>query len=144
MAHAATVAMVPPRRHKETSVKELYAEHPAMFKNNPLGFILAVLLIAVGVGIIILLWWYLQTKASKLTVFENEILFEKGLLSKERSEVSIATIRTVRVKQSFFNRIFGVGMVEIFTAGDNPEIVAKGMPDPNRISELIKMGQNSA
>lgn len=125
-------------------MKELYAEHPAMFKNNPLGFILAVLLIAVGVGIIILLWWYLQTKASKLTVFENEILFEKGLLSKERSEVNLGIVRTVRVKQSFFNRIFGVGTVEIFTAGDNPEIVAKGMPDPNRIRELIKMGQNGA
>ena len=125
-------------------MKELYAEHPAMFKNNPLGFILAVLLIAVGVGIIILLWWYLQTKASKLTVYENEIMFEKGLLSKERSEVNISIVRTVRVKQSFFNRIFGVGTVEIFTAGDNPEIVARGMPDPNRIRELIKMGQSGA
>ena len=123
-------------------MKELYAEHPAMFKNNPLGFILSVLLIAVGVGILILLWWYLQTKASKLTVFENEVMFEKGLLSKERSEVNIGIVRTVRVKQSFFNRIFGVGTVEIFTAGDNPEIVARGMPDPNRIRELIKMGQN--
>ncbi len=125
-------------------MKELYAEHPAMFKNNPLGFILAVILIVVGVGIIILLWWYLQTKSSKLTVFENEILFEKGLLSKERSEVSITIVRTVRIKQSFFNRIFGVGTVEIFTAGDTPEIVAKGMPDPNRIRELIKMGQQGA
>ncbi|TCO76108.1 PH domain-containing protein [Chromatocurvus halotolerans] len=125
-------------------MKELYAEHPAMFKNNPLGFILAVLLIPVAVGVLILLWWYLQTKSSKLTVFENEILFEKGLLSKERSEVNISIVRTVRVKQSFFNRIFGVGTVSIYTAGDNPEIVAKGMPDPNRIRELIKMGQNGA
>ncbi|MFN2328106.1 MAG: PH domain-containing protein [Chromatocurvus sp.] len=125
-------------------MKELYAEHPAMFKNNPLGFILAVLLIPVAVGVIILLWWYLQVKSSKLTVFENEILFEKGLLSKERSEVNIGIVRTVRVKQSFFNRIFGVGTISIFTAGDNPEIVAKGMPDPNRIRELIKMGQNGA
>jgi len=115
-----------------------------MFKNNPLGFILAVLLIPVAVGVIILLWWYLQVKSSKLTVFENEILFEKGLLSKERSEVNIGIVRTVRVKQSFFNRIFGVGTISIFTAGDNPEIVAKGMPDPNRIRELIKMGQNGA
>lgn len=125
-------------------MKELYAEHPAMFKNNPVGFIVAVLLIPVAVGVIILLWWYLQTKSSKLTVFENEILFEKGLLSKERSEVNISIVRTVRVKQSFFNRIFGVGTVSIYTAGDNPEIVAKGMPDPNRIRELIKMGQNGA
>lgn len=125
-------------------MKELYAEHPAMFKNNPLGFILAVLLIPVAVGIIILLWWYLQARSSKLTVFENEILFEKGLLSKERAEVNIGIVRTVRVNQSFFNRIFGVGTISIYTAGDNPEIVARGMPDPNRIRELIKLRQNGA
>lgn len=125
-------------------MKELYAEHPAMFKNNPLGFILAVLLIPVAVGIIILLWWYLQARSSKLTVFENEILFEKGLLSKERAEVNISIVRTARVNQSFFNRIFGVGTLSIYTAGDNPEIVARVMPDPNRIRELIKLRQNGA
>jgi uncharacterized membrane protein YdbT with pleckstrin-like domain len=43
----------------------------------------------------------------------------------------------VRVNQSLFQRIFGTGDVEIFTAGDDPEITAKGMPDPNEIRELI-------
>lgn len=122
---------------------ELYDEHPAMFKNNPLGFIISLLLIpAFGLGLLILLWWYLQTKSSRLSVGENEILFEKGLLSKERAEISISSVRTIRVKQSFFNRIFGVGTLEIYTAGDSPEIVATGMPEPNRVRELIKLGQN--
>ena len=120
----------------------LYSEHPVMFKNNPLGFILSLLLIPVfGLGLLILLSWHLQNKSSKLTVGEREILFEKGLLSKERSEVNISSIRTTKVNQSFFNRIFGVGSIEIFTAGDTPEIVAKGMPDPNKIRELIKAKQ---
>lgn len=117
---------------------ELYSAHPAMFKNNPLGFILAIILIpAFGVGLLILLWWYLKTKAAKLTITDREILFEQGLLSKERSEVSVSSVRTVRIKQSFFNRIFGVGAVEIFTAGDSPEIVIAGLPEPNKIRELI-------
>ncbi len=124
-------------------MKELYSEHPVMFKNNPIGFIITLLLIPVfGIGLLILLGWHLQNKASKLTVKENEILFEKGLLSKECSEVSISSIRTTKVKQSFFNRIFGVGTIEIYTAGDSPEIVVSGMPDPNRIRELIKSRQN--
>lgn len=119
-----------------------YSEHPVMFKNNPLGFILSLLLIPVfGLGLLILLSWHLQNKSSKLTVGEREILFEKGLLSKERSEVNISSIRTTKVNQSFFNRIFGVGSIEIYTAGDTPEIVAKGMPDPNKIRELIKAKQ---
>jgi uncharacterized membrane protein YdbT with pleckstrin-like domain len=124
-------------------MSELYSEHPVMFKNNPMGFILCLILIPVGgLGLLILLTWHLRNKASKLTVNDNEILFEKGLLSKERSEVNLASVRTTKVKQSFFNRIFGVGSIEIFTAGDSPEIVAIGMPDPNKIHELIKANQN--
>ena len=124
-------------------MSELYSEHPVMFKNNPLGFIICLILIpAGGLGLLILLTWHLKNKASKLTVNDNEILFEKGLLSKERSEVNLASVRTTKVKQSFFNRIFGVGSIEIFTAGDSPEIVAIGMPDPNKIRELIKANQN--
>ncbi|GAB6043717.1 PH domain-containing protein [Endothiovibrio diazotrophicus] len=124
-------------------MSELYSEHPVMFKNNPIGFIVSLLLIPVfGMGLLILLGWHLQNKASKLTVNGNEIVYEKGLLSKERLEVSISSVRTTKVKQSFFNRIFGVGAIEIYTAGDLPEIVATGMPDPNKIRELIKARQN--
>ncbi|MDB4260571.1 PH domain-containing protein [Porticoccaceae bacterium] len=124
-------------------MSELYSEHPVMFKNNPLGFILCLILIPVGgIGLLILLTWHLKNKASKLSVNNNEILFEKGLLSKERSEVNLTSVRTTKVKQSFFNRIFGVGTIEIYTAGDSPEIIASGMPDPNKIRELIKANQN--
>lgn len=127
---------------KEVRMSEQYSEHPVMFKNNPLGFVGALLLIPVfGVGLLILLWWHLGNKSSKLSINDNEILFEKGLLSKERSEVNLSSVRTIKIKQSFFNRIFGVGAIEIYTAGDDPEIVAKGMPDPNRVRELIKMQQ---
>ncbi|MCG8016927.1 MAG: PH domain-containing protein [Candidatus Thiodiazotropha sp. 'RUGA'] len=120
-------------------MSELYSEHPVMFKNNPIGFIVSIILIPVfGIGLVILLVWHLQNKASKLTINDTEILYEKGLLSKERSEVNISSVRTTKVKQSFFDRIFGVGAIEIYTAGDSPEIVAKGLPDPNRISEIIR------
>lgn len=119
-----------------------YVANPVMFRNNPLGFLFSIVLIpAFGLGILILLWWFLQCKSTKLSVFDNEILFEKGLLSKERSEVNISGIRTIKIKQSFFNRIFGVGTVEIYTAGDDPEFVAHGLPDPNKVRELIKLQQ---
>jgi uncharacterized membrane protein YdbT with pleckstrin-like domain len=124
-------------------MKELYSANPVMFRNNPLGFILALILVLVfGLGIIILLVWYLKNKASKLVVTESEVIYEKGLLSKQHSEINMESIRTVRVSQSFFNRIFGTGNIELYTAGDNPEIVAKGMPDPHKVRELIKFGQD--
>lgn len=116
----------------------LYSEHPAMFRNNPIGFVACIFLIAAfGLGLLILLWWYLQCKSSTLTITSKEIRYEKGLLSKSRVEFGIASVRTVKVNQSFFDRIFGVGAIQIYTSGDQPEIQVKGMPDPNRIRELI-------
>ena len=120
-----------------------YSEHPPMFRNHPFWFILCILLIPLfGLGLLILLGWRLQTKASKLSVGDHEILYEKGLLSKERSEINIQAVRATKVKQSFINRILGVGVIEIYTAGDTAEVIAAGMPDPNKVRELIKAELN--
>lgn len=117
-----------------------YAEHPAMFRNHPIGFLIALALIPVyGLGLLILLPWYLHCMAAKLSVSDHEILYERGLLSKERIEIGIGSVRTLIVTQSFFNRLFGVGTVKVYTAGDSPEIVAPGMPRPNRVRELMKI-----
>lgn len=114
-----------------------------MFRSNPFGFILAVLLIPVGVGIIILLAWYLICLSTKLELEGNDLVLTKGLLSKDRVELDISSIRTVRVYQSFLNRIFNVGSISVFTAGDKPEIEVAGLPDPHDLRELINTRQGS-
>lgn len=121
----------------------LYSANPVMFRNHPIGFIITLVLIGFyGIGLFILVIWYLNNKASKLTITERELLYEKGLLSKERSELTINSVRTTKVKQSFINRIFGVGKIEIYSAGDFPEIVVTGLPNPNKVREIIKRSQN--
>ena len=120
----------------------LYDQHPAMFRNRPVAFILSVLLIPVLVGALILAVWYLKTKASRLVVTSESILYEAGLLNKVRSEIAIEGIRSVKVSALFFERIFGVGTIEIFTAGDRPEIQISGMRDPESIRDYISQAQN--
>ena len=121
---------------------EIYQAHPAMFRAHPFWFILFVLLIAVfGLGLLILLYWYIKTRATTLTVTEHELLYEKGILSKERLSVSLRHVRSVQINQSFVNRILGVGTVEIATAGDEPEFAVKDMPDPHEIREAISRAQ---
>jgi len=122
----------------------IYEAHPAMFRAHPFWFIFSVLLIlAFGIGIIILLYWYILTRATALTVTDQEILYERGILSKDRTAVSLQHIRTVRVTQGFINRILGVGTIEIATAGDLPEFTIKDMPDPHKIREAISTAQNA-
>jgi uncharacterized membrane protein YdbT with pleckstrin-like domain len=120
----------------------IYEAHPAMFRAHPFLFIGCILLIAAfGLGIIILLYWYIKTRATALIVTEHDITYEKGILSKDRTSVSLRHVRSVRVTQGFVNRIFGVGVVEIATAGDEPEFSIRDMPDPHEIRDAIRKAQ---
>ena len=115
-----------------------YSQNPPMFRNKPFSFVITFLLIfAFGLGILILLAWYLKCKSTKIIVSNDELEFEKGLLSKERIEIKLNMIRSVKINQSFFQRIFGVGDLEIYSSGDEPEILAYGMPNPLSLKELL-------
>jgi uncharacterized membrane protein YdbT with pleckstrin-like domain len=120
----------------------IYEAHPAMFRAHPFWFILCVLLIAVfGLGILLLLYWYIKTRATALTVSDNELMYERGILSKDRTSVSLKHVRAVHITQDFVNRILGVGVVQISTAGDEPEFTIADMPDPYVIQEAITKAQ---
>ena len=141
----------------------IYSENPKMPRNRPFIFIFNIILNIIGfvsafrfeeqalqitglvvwiATIVFFLIWFIHTKSTKLSITNTDILLEKGLLSKERREVAIEKVRTVNIKQTFLNRILGVGEISIFTAGDLPEIVVPGMPDPNKTREIIKQKQN--
>ena len=121
----------------------IYEAHPAMFRAHPFWFSLCVLLIAAfGIGILILLYWYIKTRATALTVTDNELTYERGILSKDRTSVSLKHVRSVHITQGFVNRILGVGTIQISTAGDEPEFTIADMPDPYVIQEAIAKAQD--
>lgn len=116
-----------------------YQANPPMFRNHPFLFILAVCLIPVfGLGVAILVVWYIYCQSTTLHITDEYIVYEVGILSKRRSEINRDTIRTVIANQSFFQRIMDTGDLEIYTAGDEPELVTKGMPSPNELRALLR------
>ena len=120
----------------------VYEAHPAMFRARPFSFVLSCLLIlAFGLGILILLYWYVLTRATRLTVTDHDITYERGILSKDRTSVALRQVRSVRVAQGFINRIFDVGTIEIASTGDKPEFTVKDMPDPHDIRDAIRGAQ---
>ena len=116
----------------------LYRENPSMFRNNPLGFVLTVLLCVVGIGLIVLLLWWLSTKATTLTVTDERTILRRGLLSKQLNEVWHRDVRNVQLTQTFWQRIFGTGTLEISSAGQaDVEIRVTGIPDPDEVKAII-------
>jgi uncharacterized membrane protein YdbT with pleckstrin-like domain len=116
-----------------------YDANPAMFRNNPLGFVAAVILIAAfGLGILILLYWYILTRSVRLTVTGDTMHLSRGILSKDQVDLDVREISTIRVHQRFWQRVFGVGRIEVYTSGDSPEITLDGMPDPAFVRDHVR------
>lgn len=140
--------------------KVLYAEHPAMFRNHPLGFVGGYALMFAGlvvvvwqwshpwlkwvglamtiVGAVAMLLWWLKALATTLTVTEKRTTVRKGILSKYTNEVMHSTIRNIQVRQSFLQRVFNVGYIGISSAGQSGvEIEVYGVPYPDKVQEII-------
>ncbi len=116
----------------------LYQASPTFFRASPGFFLLSVLLIPLVIGIFMLLYRYLACKTTKLTLMEGEVLFEEGIFNKSETELRLDSIRTVKLHKTLGERIFGVGTLEIYSAGDRPEITIHGIPDPDAAQDLIR------
>jgi uncharacterized membrane protein YdbT with pleckstrin-like domain len=88
--------------------------------------------------LLVLLVWYVKTKVDRLTVKEGEVIWSHGLLNKQYTEINMSSIRTVRVSQTILQRIMGAGDIRVFTSGDLPEVVIRGLPNPNGIRDYVK------
>ncbi|MFP6854347.1 MAG: PH domain-containing protein [Opitutales bacterium] len=119
--------------------KQLFQANPSMFRNNPIGFIISIILVPVfGAGLILLLYWWLKVKGISLMVSNERITLRRGILSKHINEVFLSDIRNVQINQSFFQRIFGVATIAVSTAGQaDVEIAVDGLRDPQKIKEII-------
>lgn len=115
----------------------LYHGSPTMFRAHPIAFVVALLLTPLVIGAIILLVWGIRARTTHLEIDEQSVRYETGVFSKDRRALNRVSIRTVRVTQTLLNRLLDVGSIEIYTAGDVPEIRASSMSAPNGIRDLL-------
>jgi membrane protein YdbS with pleckstrin-like domain len=128
----------PPAKRMSPMATHLYREHPTMFADEPGKFLLACLLVPLGVGIVWLIWWYINNRSTVVTVDENRVSWRSGLFNKDLVEISIKSVRTVRVDQTFVDRIFNCGTLRVYSAGDKPDIEQAGLPHPDRLRAALR------
>lgn len=147
----------------------LYQAHPAMFRNHPVWFLISVLLCVVGVvllvlaplkqwaidltvagvlvgmGLLILIPWWFQSRGVTLTVTTDRTRVRRGIFSKHTNSVFHENVRNIQVKQSLLQRLLGVGYIGVASAGHaGMEIEVQGVPDPDHVKELIDQHRRSA
>jgi len=149
-------AQLADKLHPETA---LLIVHPSMFGNHPLYFLLCVALIPAGiatafmfaqpllvvlsgVGLAILVGWWLVCESTELTVTTKRTILRRGLLSKSTNEIRNKDVRDIHVAQSLFHRLMGTGSLGISSAAEEGgDIEIAGIPYPQQAAELIRKNQ---
>lgn len=106
----------------------------------------ALLPVAIGCGVVAvacllaLLVWKIKAMHDKLRITTRRIIDRTGLLDKNTSEILIKDIRHVVIRQSFWQRIWGVGELAISSAADDGvEIFMKDVPKPEDVKRVIDL-----
>lgn len=116
----------------------LYREHPAMFRNHPILFIVCLLLCFVIVGIPIMIVWWVKCLGTTLTVTDEYTSLRRGILSKYTNDVMHDNVRNIQVRQSLLQRLLNVGYIGISSAGQaGLEIEVNGIPNPVEVKRII-------
>lgn len=95
------------------------------------------ILASLAVAYWLVLW--IETRLTTLVVTNRRSILRKGLISRETSEVRHRDVRNLQIEQSTLERLLGVGDLAISSAGqDDLEIQIEGIPDPARVSTIIR------
>jgi uncharacterized membrane protein YdbT with pleckstrin-like domain len=90
---------------------------------------------------LVLLMWplsrHIRRRMEKVTITEDKLRYEYGLLSKTTRTIQLPKIQDVRVDQSFTQRLFGVGAIAIETAGEASRLRLDDIDLPQAIADEI-------
>jgi uncharacterized membrane protein YdbT with pleckstrin-like domain len=91
-------------------------------------------------SLLVLLWpikRHLKRQTVKLTISGDKLRYETGFVSKSMRLIQLPKVQDVRVIQSFWQRIFGVGDISIETAGENSRLIVQNLDQPGQLAEQI-------
>jgi uncharacterized membrane protein YdbT with pleckstrin-like domain len=121
------------------------------FKFVAAGYV-ATLVLAVIAGVLWFLWvpwlaplgtllWTLQAhfrqRGKMLIVADGRLKLETGLASRSTQTMHLSKVQDVRVEQSVWQRMLGVGNLSVETAGESGRIAIESIDDPHGVSDRI-------
>ena len=135
------------KKRKYGGAKILYRSYPRMFRDQPLRFMLFLLLAPLGIGLYFLIRWWIKNYDTRLTLTDSLVIFERGILNTRTTEVRMVDIRAVEIDRTLVERILGTGTIRISSAAsDGYEIEIMAMPNPEKVRRTIdkrRRGQSS-
>ncbi len=119
--------------------KILWEENPSLLAYVGLLLFGAMLILAFGLGIIIIVLAILDQKNRVYTITNHKVMLKWGIISNVTKEVAIRDIRNINLTQGIFGRIFGIGTIAVASAGTGTvDVSFFGVEDPTMVRNLIR------
>ena len=96
-------------------------------------------LAAIGVGVLLVLVPILFVRAVRYRVTNYRIRFERGLLGRTIDTLELWHVDDIKLRQSLFGRILGVGTIFIVSNDETtPTLPLHGIPHPRTLFETLE------
>jgi uncharacterized membrane protein YdbT with pleckstrin-like domain len=97
-----------------------------------------VLVLALVVAAVTVVWGLLETIRWKYTITERRVFVRHGLISVQEQTARLERVQDLTLRQSLFDRLFGVGTLAIDTAGsEGGALEFKALLAPSEVRELL-------
>ena len=75
---------------------------------------------------------------TRYALSEDRLFLKRGFLNVHQDEIVLYRVRDLRVSQTLWQRVFGVGTVTVISTDKSiPELALKNIRQPNEVKELI-------
>ncbi|MGH3024568.1 MAG: PH domain-containing protein [Gaiellaceae bacterium] len=96
------------------------------------------LLLALAVVVVTLAWGLLETIRWKYTITNRRVFVRHGLITVNEQTARLERVQDLLLRQSLFDRLFGVGTLEIDTAGsEGGALEFKALRSPAEVREIL-------
>ena len=106
-----------------------------------LYLIASILLSFVGIGLLLLLQWYILFKKSEMAITNLRIIKKVGWISQKTEELALSKIEEVRLSRGILQRILGAGDITVSGTGSN-EIKFGWIADPIQAQKTLNQLKN--
>jgi uncharacterized membrane protein YdbT with pleckstrin-like domain len=98
----------------------------------------ALMLVVLGVG-------FLKLVSTTYAITSERLTIRRGLLSRRTQEARLSRVQNVTTRQSFVERVLGIGTVDFDTAaGGDYDFTFAGVSDPGQIVRIVDDAQEAA
>ena len=112
---------------------------PSQWMNFTFYMYCSLLIVVYGLGVLLALLKYLDTRLNKITITDQRIIERRGILSFTTNQLELYRVKDVRLEQPLILRLFQLSKIILITSdSSNPIYVLNGMENGPELIEKIR------